>query len=340
MALEPHVAAYTIWAPMNIAVLKYWGKRDPVDNIPLNDSISVTLDGVAAPLGTRTTIQMRPAESDSIAISINGVDYTDCLARKIERIMDGMRQASCIQTRFQVSIASENFSPTASGLASSASGFAALTAALGLHFKLPINTGLSRFARLGSGSAARSMAGGFVKWTAAGDADTCAVQLHDEFHWPQLRCIIVHFNSHGQKEVSSTEGMRRSVATSRLLQCRIEPEGMAEKARRFEEALREKDFCKLGPLIMQDSNQFHAVCLDTYPPLLYLAGESHRVIKMVHRINEAQQPPVAAYTFDAGPHPVLFLLEQNLGAVLAELQALGLDAKIIECRVSGGPRVC
>ena len=150
--------------------------------------------------------------------------------------------------------------------------------------------------------------------TAADGHDSVASQVVDELHWPDMRVLILVANS-AQKETSSTDGMQRSVDTSALLAHRaaavVEP-----RMRAMEAALQRRDFGAFAELTMKDSNQFHATCLDTYPPIFYLNDTSKHIIHAVHAVNATQSAPVAAYTFDAGPNAVVYCLQSHMDALL------------------------
>jgi diphosphomevalonate decarboxylase len=189
---------------------------------------------------------------------------------------------------------------------------------------------LSTIARQGSGSACRSLYGGFVRWEAGapgtpGALDSKAVQVADEAHWPELTLLIA-VASEKKKETGSTDGMQRSVATSPLLAHRAAAVVPARLAA-IEAAYTARDFPTFARLTMADSNQFHATCLDTYPPVFYMNETSRRVVGLVHKLNGegvkgvAQPAVIAGYTFDAGPNAVIFCLRKDAPTVLAALLA-------------------
>jgi diphosphomevalonate decarboxylase len=224
-------------------------------------------------------------------------------------------------------IVSENNFPTAAGLASSAAGFAALVRAIADLYQLPQNpTELSRIARQGSGSACRSLFGGYVSWEqgeAADGSDSLALEVAPASHWPQMRAAILVVSA-AKKGVSSTSGMQATVKTSALFPHRADvvvPKRMQE----MKAAILARDFDAFADLTMKDSNQFHAVCLDTSPPIFYLNDVSRAAIRVVEEINRLAGHKVAAYTFDAGPNAVVYYLEENEGLVLGSLKA-GLEA--------------
>lgn len=217
---------------------------------------------------------------------------------------------------WKLRIVSENNFPTAAGLASSAAGYSCLVYTLATLYGLQSDDiELSALARMGSGSACRSIYGGFVQWQrgqADDGHDSIAVQLAPVTHWPELELLILVVND-ARKKTSSTSGMSRSVATSPLLKHRtavVVPQRIEE----MKQAIAEKNFSKFAELSMQDSNQFHSVCLDTYPPCVYLNDVSHAVINAVHSYNAAwaDGQTKAGYTFDAGPNACILILKKNV----------------------------
>ncbi|XP_074575295.1 diphosphomevalonate decarboxylase MVD2, peroxisomal-like [Curcuma longa] len=315
-------------APTNIAVIKYWGKRDEALILPVNDSISVTLD--PDHLSATTTVAVSPTfDRDRMwlngqEISVSGDRFQNCLReiRKLARDVEDVDKGVLIRKedwqKLHLHIASYNNFPTAAGLASSAAGFACLVFTLAKLMNVDQDHGkLSSIARQGSGSACRSLYGGFVKWTMGNDAngsDSIAVPLAPEYHWNDL-VIIIAVVSSKQKEISSTSGMRDSVETSPLLQHRAQTV-VPHRVQQMEEAIRNRDFASFAMLTCSDSNQFHAVCLDTRPPIFYMNDTSHRIINLVERWNKAEGSPQVAYTFDAGPNAVLISQNRNTAALL------------------------
>jgi len=225
-------------------------------------------------------------------------------------------------SELRLHIVSENNFPTAAGLASSASGFAALVATLAALFELPSSASeLSRIARQGSGSACRSLFSGFVAWQMgekADGSDSLAVQIAPKEHWPEMQALICVV-SDLKKGTPSTAGMQRTVATSPLLQHRIKnvvPGRMAK----ITEAINKKDFETFAELTMQDSNQFHACCLDTDPPIFYMNDVSRSIIALVTELNRASKAAgkglIAAYTYDAGPNAVIYAEAKNMKSIV------------------------
>ena len=343
-------------APTNIAVIKYWGKRDVVANLPINSSLSVTLS--MDNLRTTTTV-CASDRYDQDRLWLNGAEEDVASNKRVQAVLRAVRARACdveripkaAWPRYKVRIVSENSFPTAAGLASSASGYACLVKALAALFGLRDQSpgALSAIARVGSGSASRSLMGGFVRWHMGdpardvagapgqrGDADDVAcdrglrpdsraIQIADEHHWPELEALVLVVSDQ-KKATGSTSGMTTSVNTSALLAHRASAVVPARLAA-IEDAVRERDFAAFARLTMQDSNQFHATCLDTYPPIFYMNDTSRLIIGLVHDLNAAAQArdprrgPLAAYTFDAGPNAVLYVRRRDVPVVLAAVTA-------------------
>lgn len=331
---DPVIHTATVSAPTNIACIKYWGKASTGYNTPLNDSLSLTLDqgdlrAVTTASASRSfrgdRLWLNGSEVMDAATSIRFracVDGVRALATdKVDPVTNGVIVSKDDWTRMNVHIASYNTFPTAAGLASSAAGYAAMVAALAWLYgaKESYPGEFTAIARQGSGSACRSLYGGFVAWRAGGTtedwSDSIAEQVANETHWEEVRAVIMVV-SDAKKETSSTAGMSNSVATSELLAFRAN-EVVPKRMRIIEKAIKAKDFETFGKVTMMDSNQFHATCLDTYPPIFYMNDVSRSVVQMIHKYNEWANEIRAAYTFDAGPNAVLYTLERHEVELLA-----------------------
>ena len=234
-------------------------------------------------------------------------------------------------SQMHLRIVSHNNFPTAAGLASSAAGFAALVRAIADLYELPQSPSeLSRIARLGSGSACRSLMGGYVAWDKGVEEDgrdSIAQQVATETHWPMKAAILVV--SASKKTVSSTDGMQHTVATSELFTRRSRTL-VPSRMDKMKKAIQERDWDLFASLTMRDSNNFHAVCLDTYPPIFYLNDTSRAIIQLIHELNRVANKVVAAYTFDAGPNAVIYYLPENEAWIISLLrncfeEAVGID---------------
>lgn len=188
--------------------------------------------------------------------------------------------------RYHLHIASENNFPTAAGLASSAAGYACFVYTLATLYGLE-NEELTCIARLGSGSACRSIYGGFVQWKKGELSDGCdsiAVQIAPASHWPEMHVLIL-VACDAKKKVGSTVGMRLAVENSELLKLRAS-HCVQKHIEDITRAILNKDFPTFGEITMRESNQFHAICLDTYPPCVYMNDQSHSVAQFIHKYNE------------------------------------------------------
>ncbi|XP_028410104.1 diphosphomevalonate decarboxylase-like [Dendronephthya gigantea] len=306
--------AITCTAPVNLAVIKYWGKRDEDLILPVNSSLSVTLS--QEQLCVTTTVATSP-NFTSDRVWLNGSENLIKDFPRIQKVLQLVRE-ECRKSgkkdlaKNNIHICSVNNFPTAAGLASSAAGHACLAFSLAKLFHLDCD--ISVIARQGSGSACRSIYGGFVMWEKgemADGNDSLAIQISPESHWAEMR-VLVLVVSDEKKETSSTSGMRRSVQTSKLLKLRSEYI-VPQRITGMKDAILRKDFEEFANLTMKDSNQFHAICLDTFPPILppYMNHISHNIVRLVTEYNKLRGTRVA-YSFDAGPNAVLFLLENDV----------------------------
>ncbi|ROT84009.1 diphosphomevalonate decarboxylase [Penaeus vannamei] len=317
----------TCAAPVNIAVIKYWGKRDERLILPVNDSISFTLS--LDEMYSKTTVSISPTFTED-KFWLNGKEESlenpriqNCLKeirrRASKRKLEGSDEDVL---NWHVHICSANNFPTAAGLASSAAGYACLVYALGQVYG--VEGDLSSIARQGSGSACRSVHGGLVRWYKGemeDGTDSFARPIAPANHFPNLRVIICVAND-GRKKTGSTEGMRRTVQTSRLMQYRIR-ESVGLRIDSMMQAIKEKNWSAFCDLTIADSNEMHAVCQDSFPPCIYMSDTSHAVASLVHQYNEIQISKgnlnnKVCYTFDAGPNACLFVP----GAVANEMLSL------------------
>lgn len=247
-------------------------------------------------------------------------------AREYAHLVEGVGFLPCYAMR----IVSKNTVPTASGLASSASGIAALAYGLIELYDLENQfemKELSKIARLGSGSACRSLFGGLVHWSGE--------TVERVGWWPGLNGYVILLNDQ-RKKVSSSEGMNRTVRTSSLFYSRVE-EVVPERIRMMLDAIKTKNFEIFAELSMKDSNCFHACCLDSFPPISYLTAESFEIIEAVHEYNAKVGKIVIGYTFDAGPNAVIFGIDQDPETFIAQL--LPKEYKTIKWKLGKGPQV-
>lgn len=315
MSTESDLRSVTCQASPNIALIKYWGKCDEELILPDNDSLSITVD--LNDLHSYTTISTSSSMTCD-TFYFDGIQQTK-LSGRMQKVLKEVRRRAKKEDQMKfVKIRSHNTFPASSGLASSASAYASLAIALTNLFNLDNPQSTSAYlARIGSGSAVRSVYGGFVRWSSEGECLSSCVYPAE--HWPELRIIILIFNS-SKKPVSSTDAMQRTRETSTLFQARLST--VNDKIEKIIQAIQSKDFRTFAEITMKDSSQFHAVCMDTYPPVIYLNEQSKHLIDLVHAYNQIDTSGElkVAYTFDAGPNPFCFIREQHVGEFLKLLE--------------------
>ena len=300
--------------PINIALIKYWGKEDEELITPLNNSISLTLDTNTFYTETKVTIKQTSEVKDNIkendiSLIING--KASNITKRIKNIfkkflsMDNQICKELSISKLDIKIESINTFPIASGCASSASSMAALVLAITSALKLEniiSKTELTKIARLGSGSACRSIFGGICEWEKGNKDDSMAVQLYEKNYWDLgIKLIIV---SQKEKDVSSSLGMKITKETSELFKYRINYI-VKQNLENIKKCLKEKDFNNFAEIIIKDSNNFHACCRDSYPSINYLNEESDFIMKIVMSLNKIYGKNICAYTFDAGSNAFL-----------------------------------
>lgn len=307
----------TFEAAPNIALVKYWGVRDAERTLPTNSSISFTVDR----LRTRTTVQYDPTLPEDQLV-LNGQEDRGPARQDVSAFLDRVRTEHGVRAHARVR-SSNNF-PTASGLASSASGFAALAGAATLAAGITLSPrALSRLARLGSGSAARSIFGGFVEWQAGrrpDGKDSFARELYPPRHWPSLRDVVVLIADAPTKSVRSADAMRMTVRTSPYFDERQRE--LPRRIREVRRAIGRRDSEVLFPLIMEECDSFRRVCETTVPSLDYVTGSTRAVMGEVRTINHEAGCALAAYTHDAGAHLHVFTLAPDAPRVRSRLARL------------------
>lgn len=277
----------TAVAHPNIALVKYWGKREVPGNVPAVPSLSITLDGIC----TRTEVCFDPA-LDRDVFELDGARASESESARVSACLDVLRRAA--DSNLRAHVASVNEFPTGAGLASSASGFAALAVAAAAALDLDISAReLSGIARASSASAARSLFGGFV--TLDPDDEALAAPLLDAETWP-LEVVIAVCDS-GRKAVGSTSGMRASAETSPFYPAWVESAWADYRAAAA--AVRARDFDALGEVTEHSTLKMHAVMQSTRPPLVYWNGATMGCIQRVRELRAAGE--AVFFTVDAGP---------------------------------------
>lgn len=301
--------AATARAFPNIALVKYWGKRDEVLNLPVAGSLSLTLDAFA----TTTTVELLPGAATD-RFELNGQVVEGQASERVRRFLDLVRERSGLTDRAVVR--SVNEAPTGAGLASSASGFAALAVAAAAAHGLDLTPReLSALARRGSGSAARSIVAGVSIWH-AGDDD--ASSFAEPVAAPDMRMVIVTIDER-QKAVSSREAMRRTASTSPFYDAWITCTRQALTD--MVAACAAGDFTRIGEITESHALRMHAVISSTEPPIRYLAPASIAVFDETVALRDRGIP--AYGTADAGPNVCVLVRPQDADVVAAAMAGFG-----------------
>ena len=318
---------FTSLAHPNIAFIKYWGNRDQALRLPANGSISMSL----AALETRTTVEVSTALITD-EFTLDGVPQSGSTLQRVALFLDLVRGMS--GRKEFARMASENNFPQSAGVASSASGFAALALAASLAYGLELTEReLSILARRGSGSASRSIPSGFVEWHAGStNEDSFAETIAPPAHWPLWDCVALVEDQ--PKITGSTEG-HLLADTSPLQAARVQ-----DAPHRLEfcrKAILERDFAALADIIELDSNMMHAVMLTSRPPLMYWSTLSLAVMRLV--IDWRKAGLGAAYTLDAGPNVHVICTEDSHDQARAKLAEIPGVIQVLASPVGGGARV-
>jgi len=314
----------TAIANPNIAFIKYWGNRDQFLRLPANGSISMNLGG----LESRTRVTFDPAlQADNLVL--NGREFNGQPLQRVSAFLDIVRGMSEIPTFAHVD-SSNNF-PTGTGIASSASGFAALSLAASAAAGLVLDEQqLSRLARRGSGSACRSIPGGFVEWVIGENDETSFAQsIAPPDHWALNDCVTIVSREH--KPVGSGEG-HILAATSPLQSVRVkDAPHRLDICRR---AILDRDFEALAEIAELDSNLMHAAIMTSSPPLLYWQPATVGVMRAVQEWRKSGTPVFS--TIDAGPNVHVICLAGCAAEVTSKLNAIP-GVKETLCSPVGGP---
>lgn len=297
----------------NIALIKYWGKSDEQLMLPAAGSLSLTLDAFA----TTTTVEPTP-DAAGDELRLNGAAASPEQLRRVTRLLDIVRGLA--SSTAPARVISVNEAPTGAGLASSASGFAALATAAASAYGLDLSPReLSRLARRGSGSATRSVIPGLAVWHAGTDEESFAEPVAG----PDMRMIIV-FVDESHKAVTSREAMRRTAETSPFHAAWV-----ASTAATLRDALAacaDDDFTRLGELAELNALRMHAVIQSAEPPVRYLTARS---IAVFDAVADMRAEGLEAYaTADAGPNVVVIARPADAEAVAARLAPLGRAAVV------------
>ena len=307
----------------NIAFIKYWGNRDNALRLPSNGSVSMNL----ASLYTRTTVTFH-GDLKSDVLWVNGEKSSPAAEIRTAAFMDEVRRL--VPGIGYAEIISENSFPTGAGMASSASAYAALamaaSAAAGLNLK---ENECSRLARMGSGSASRSIPDGFCEWLAGcGDEDSYAVSIAPSAHW-DLRDLIAVVSGehkkvgssagHGMADTSPFQAERVRTAPGRVKNCR--------------EAILNQNFDALAEVSERDMIMMHAVMMTQDPPLFYWEPVSLRLIKLVREWREEGLSCFA--TLDAGPNVHVICTPESTAELRGRMEKIEGVREVLESGPGG-----
>lgn len=299
---------YRAKAHANIALIKYWGKENEKLIIPNNNSLSMTLEN----LYTITEVNFIDEKSQSDVFYLDGKLQDEKETEKISKYIDHFRKLSGSDKKVEVH--SYNHVPTAAGLASSASGYAALAGALNRLFDINYDKeNLSKMARLGSGSASRSIYGGFVEWNKGFDHDSSFAIPVDNGDFDI--CMIILVLNDKKKSISSRKAMKQTVETSPLYSSFVE--SSKDDLLNIKEAIKNKDIDKIGEIAQHNAMKMHATMLGANPAVMYINEDS---IKAINKVKELRDKGYSIYyTMDAGPNVKLIVKKSEVDDIINEL---------------------
>jgi len=311
----------------NIAFIKYWGNRDHMLRIPSNDSISMNLGG----LTTRTQVTFESGLVND-RLTLDGIETSGNALSRVGALLERVRAMSGIQLFAHVQ--SENNFPSGTGIASSASAFAALSLASATAAGMQLEErDLSRLARTASGSACRSVPAGFVEWQAGMDhSSSFAVSIAPPSHWSLVDLVAIVSREH--KCTGSYEG-HQLANTSPLQACRLK-----DAPKRLEicrRAILDRDFEALAEVVELDSNMMHAVIMTSNPRLQYWQPATLAVMLEVSRWRKTGIP--VCYTIDAGPNVHVLCESKHAGEISMQLTSLPGVLEILNSHPGGAARL-
>lgn len=308
----------------NIALIKYWGKEDEELAIPMNSSLSMTLDCFY----TETEVSFEK-DLDRDIFYLDGEEESASSLKRVIDFLDLFRKEAGIDTRARVT--SENFIPTAAGLASSASGFAALGGALNIATGLNMDMKeLSSYIRRGSGSGTRSVYGGFVEWQKGNSSETSYAVKLDDGDWDVAMVILVL--NKNKKAISSREGMKRTVETSPFYRGWVE--NAATDIVDMKKAIERRDIVSMGEIAERNSLMMHGTMLGAKPPILYWQKETLEAMDLVRGLRERGIP--CYFTMDAGPNVKILCKKSDSDIIVGELSRTFDNSMIIKSGIGKG----
>ncbi|MEI8232365.1 MAG: diphosphomevalonate decarboxylase [bacterium] len=318
----------TAQAHSNIALVKYWGKGDEKLRLPVNSSAAIALDN----LTTTTTVEFDDSlQNDQVELVGEGFEAGE--VEKVSKHLDRVRSIAKISARAKV--ISQNSFPKAAGMASSASGFAALSLAAATAAGLNLSEKeLSILARQGSGSASRSIPGGVSVWHAGISSETSyAEPIRYPKEW-DLHILLVMAEDTSAKKIGSTEGMALAPISPYFQIAVTEAEKNIEKLRI---SMSKGDWTAFGKVIEDECFRLHMICMTTTPNIIYWRGITVEVFQRLFKLRESGVE--AFFTVDAGPHVHVVCQGKDVGKVKSALEELSGIKTIIECGIGDGAKV-
>lgn len=318
----------TIKASSDIALVKYWGKKDEVLRLPENGSVSIILDG----MDTITTVEFSETFSeDEVYIQDKKIEVTSREAKRVIKHLDRMRKLANVNLKAKV--VSKNTFPRGTGLSSSGSGMAALTYATAKALGLELSEKeLSILSRQASGTACRCACGGFVEWL---DGDTSETSyshtIFDKDHW-DIRDVVAVVDE-GQKKISSTEG-HESAQSSPFFEVR--QNNIKAKIEAVKSAIKEKNFTKLGKIVEAEALEFHSILLTSEVPLILWYPGTLQVMQEVEKLRE--EGIECYFTINTGFNLHILTLPKFQDAVQERLNNLSLVVKTLTAKVGDKPK--
>jgi diphosphomevalonate decarboxylase len=321
----------TAIANANIALVKYWGKRNKELMLPNNGSISMNLDG----LNTITTVEFDRKYPEDLVI-LNGKELKQGEERdEVIGHLNLIREMSGVIDKAKV-VSNNNF-PTAAGLASSASGFAALSLAGSRAAGLNLDKKeLSILARRGSGSASRSIEGGFVEWKKGekeDGSDSYGIQIAPPDHW-DFRMVIA-ITTKAEKKIKSRAGMAQTVSTCPYYKVWLET--VNEDLEKIRKGILERDFTLVGKTAEFNCLKMHATMITTKPAIIYW---NPTTMEIIHSVMDWRDQGLECYfTIDAGPQVKIMCMEKDAAEIEKRLKQLPGIESVIICKPGGEARI-
>lgn len=316
--MEANVRAHT-----NIALIKYWGKANKKLKTPLMSSLSMTLDAFYT-----DTKFIHNSSLNKNSFYLNNIEQNPEQSKRVVEYIEYLQKIFNVNDNFEIH--SYNHVPTAAGLASSASAFAALAGAFAKSYNLDLAPSqLSRLARLGSGSATRSIFGGFVKWVKGNDMSSIAIPIDEHPDW-NLHMLAIEVNTK-QKKISSSKGMLLA-QSSPFYKPWLERNNL--EITEIEQAIQDKNFSKLGELAELSANEMHSINLTATPSFTYFEPTTIQLINLVHDLRK--QGIECYYTIDAGPNVKILTLKENIKVIANTVQNRLDNVKIVDASFGPG----